>query len=99
MGHGVWGSTAKPPCPVPHAPCPKPLVMSTYVAHDHLLPIRPVVRVTVPDSQRVADATIPEDGRELDVLLVVRVAAADRDDYVLPPERGQSRRVLLVLHE
>src|SRR4051812_12955961 len=75
------------------------LVVPPNVQANHLFPDRPVVRVAVPDAQRVPDPLLPEDPRELPIVLIHRVALPDREDEVLRPERGQASRIVLVLHE
>ena len=51
--------------------------MPRQVPRDPILPIRPIVRVAVPDPECVPDPLLPQHARELAILLVVRIPVAD----------------------
>src|SRR5919109_3549679 len=70
-------------------------VVSSDILADHLLPVWPIVRPTIPDAQGVADALVPQESRDRLVVGVGRVGAADRQDDVLPAERLQPAWVVL----
>ena len=73
--------------------------MPPDIPPDHLLPVRPIVRPTVPDAQGIADSLAPEGGGQVLVVGVGRVVAADGQDDVLAAERLQPSGVVLMPEE
>src|SRR6185295_2913117 len=84
------------PLPTPHS---HSSVMAADVPHDHALPPRPVVGEAIPDTQRIADSLVPEDRRELAILVDHRVTLADGHDDVHPANRVETLLVPLIRDE
>src|SRR5258708_223083 len=80
-------------CPLSSVPLS---IVSADVQEKHLLPIRPIVRPSVPQAQGVADALLPENFGQPFVGIAYPVVAADGQDDILSPEQFEPARVVFV---
>src|SRR5687767_10844188 len=74
-------------------------VVAGDVLPDHVLPVRPVVRPSIPGTERVRNPLPPECARKPFVVGVRGVIAADRQDDVDAPDGLESLVVRLVADE
>ena len=74
---------AMPAAPGASAACS---ARSTDVELDHLLSVRPIMRLAIPPAQRMPDALPPQRIRELGIAGIDGVIAANRQDDIQPAQ-------------
>src|SRR5262249_59067351 len=75
------------------------LIMSANIQLDHLLPIRPIMRPAIPQSQCVPDVVSPQRFRKLLIRAAIGIVPAGGENDVHPPERREARWIVLVGNE
>lgn len=82
---------ARPACPA--------LIVARKIESDHLIPVLPVVRPAIPETQGVANAFAPEQARHLLVAFAKAVVLADGQDDVLCPQRCEASFIVFMADE